>query len=72
MEDLVVLGVGRIWLADANELPASIQRQCEGWFCWGTSYLIISCLQTFVPLASLRVHVQSRHDVHVDQLQSKK
>lgn len=36
------------------------------------SYLVISCLQTFVPLASLCVHVQSRHDVHVHQLQLKK
>lgn len=40
-----------------------------GWFCCEASYLIISRLQTFVPLASLCVHVQSCHHVHIHQLQ---
>lgn len=69
MEDLVVLGVGGISLADANKPQGSVQPKLEG---FSISYLVISCLQTLVPLASLCVHVQSRHDVHVDQLQLKK
>ena len=69
MEDLVVLGVGRIALAKANEILFPPPAGCS---CCETAYLVISCLKTFVPLASLCVHVQSRHDVHVHQLQRKK
>lgn len=41
-----------------------------GWLC--VQYLFRCCIQTFVPLASLCVHVQSRHDIHTHQLTARR
>lgn len=72
MEDLKVLTnrkhfLRRCYVFDPQTpyLTVSIFYRREG-RC--VLYLFRCCFETFVPLASLCVHVQSGHDVHTDQL----